>query len=290
MPVFISYSHTDKEFVDNFAIQLVREKVNVWVDRWELHVGDSLISKVQDAISGASALLVILSKASVASEWCKKELNSALIRELEEQRVVILPILIENCDIPLFLKEKMYADFRTNFDDGLRTTLESIAKVTNEAQGRIDEPDWHVDWAIDWKDVDEIFHVQLTLVEQADEQPYSVLTVIEIVANDEASKLYKAMDANGKGDEGRRDIVGVLAEAAKNGLDLSIHLEDQFEKGVVVELRDKKSKAQYIAQITTRRMGDDTGRDVLVHVGNQIIQIHQHMGEVATGENSKKNA
>ena len=149
MPVFISYSHSDKDFVDKFAAQLVREKIHVWVDRWELHVGDSLISRVQDAISGASALLVILSNASIASEWCKKELNSGLIRELEEKRVVILPILIEDCSIPLFLKEKMYADFRTDFDEGLRTTLESIAKVTNESQGRIDEPEWHTDWAID---------------------------------------------------------------------------------------------------------------------------------------------
>lgn len=283
MPVFISYSHSDKDFVDNFAIQLVREKVNVWVDRWELHVGDSLISKVQDAISGASALLVILSKASVDSEWCKKELNSALIRELEEKRVVILPILIEDCDIPLFLKEKMFADFRSNFDDGLRTTLESIAKVTNEAQGRIDEPEWHVDWAIDWKNIDEILHIQLTLVEQTEEQPYSVLSIIEIIANEDASKLYKNMDNNGDGEKGRRNIVGILAEAIKNGLELSILLEDQFEKGVVVELRDKDSSAQYLARVSTRRMGEDTGRDVLVHVGNQIIQIHQHMGEVAVG-------
>ena len=64
MPVFISYSHQDKRFVDRLAAQLVRQKVNVWLDRWELKVGDSLISKVQDAIVGASALLVILSESA----------------------------------------------------------------------------------------------------------------------------------------------------------------------------------------------------------------------------------
>lgn len=290
MPVFISYSHTDKEFVDNFAIQLVREKVHVWVDRWELHVGDSLISKVQDAISGASALLVILSKASVSSEWCKKELNSGLIRELDEKRVVILPILIEDCDIPLFLKEKMYADFRENFDDGLRTTLEAIAKVTTEAQGRIDEPEWHTDWAIDWRDEDGIFHIQLTLVEQTVEQPYSVLSVIEIIANEEATKIYKTLEDSGKGEQGRRQIVGVLAEAIKNGLPMSIQLEDQFEKARIVELKDKSSNAQFLVRVSTRRMGEDTGRDVLVHVGNQIVQIHQHMSEVSSNADKQKNA
>lgn len=290
MPVFISYSHTDKEFVDKLAVQLVREKVHVWLDRWELHVGDSLITKVQEAISGASALLVILSNASVASEWCKKELNSALIRELEEKRVVILPILIEDCAIPLFLKEKMYADFRNDFDKGLRTTLEAIAKVTNEAQGRIDEPEWHTDWAIDWRKENDHFLVRLTLVEQAKEQPYIALSVVEIVANENATKLYEALDAKGDGERGRRQIVGALVTAIKGGLDLSVQLEDQFEKGFVVEVRDKGTGAQYIARVSTRRMGEDTGRDVIVHLGDQIVQIFQHMEELAYQPENENNA
>jgi hypothetical protein len=50
-------------------MQLVRSNVHVWLDRWELSVGDSIVEKVQEAVDGASALLVILSKASVESEW-----------------------------------------------------------------------------------------------------------------------------------------------------------------------------------------------------------------------------
>ena len=64
-PVFISYSHADKNFVDKLAAHLTLSKVHVWVDRWELHVGDSLITKIQQIIQEASALIVILSHASV---------------------------------------------------------------------------------------------------------------------------------------------------------------------------------------------------------------------------------
>ena len=63
------------------ARQLVNRRANVWIDQWEPHVGDSLTQKIQGAIEGASALLVILSKASVESEWWKKELSSGLIRD-----------------------------------------------------------------------------------------------------------------------------------------------------------------------------------------------------------------
>jgi TIR domain len=69
---------------------------------------------------------VVLSKASTESEWCKKELSAGLLRELEERRVVVLPILIEDCEIPIFLRGKLYADFRTNFDAGIGTILEQL--------------------------------------------------------------------------------------------------------------------------------------------------------------------
>ena len=136
MPIFISYSHDDKDFVDRLAANLVKANTHVWVDRWELHVGDSLIRRVQEAMGHASAILVVLSKASVESEWFKKELDVGLIRELEERQVVVLPLLIEDCVIPPFLRDKLYADFRRNFDEGLRAVLEAVARVTSEVRGR----------------------------------------------------------------------------------------------------------------------------------------------------------
>src|SRR5712692_6254806 len=193
MPIFISYSHKDKDFVDTLATQLVRNKVHVWLDRWELNIGDSLISKIQEAITGASALLVILSKASVASEWCKKELNAALVRELEEKRVVVLPVLIEDCDIPLFLRDKMHADFRKDIDYGLKTILEAVAKISNEYLGRFDSPEFHIDWAIDWGMKNNLFQLRITIVEQAANQPYTSLSTVNILCDAEATKAYMTL-------------------------------------------------------------------------------------------------
>jgi len=55
MAVFISYSHSDSEFADRLARQLVAHKTNVWLDKWELNIGDSLIERIQGAIQGARA-------------------------------------------------------------------------------------------------------------------------------------------------------------------------------------------------------------------------------------------
>jgi|SRR5580698_10573547 hypothetical protein len=98
MPIFISYSHADKAFVDKLARRLVENDAHVWVDTWELNVGDSILNRVQDAIQVSSSLLIVLSKASVASEWCKKELNAGLMRELDEKKVVVLPVVVVSGD------------------------------------------------------------------------------------------------------------------------------------------------------------------------------------------------
>jgi len=280
MPIFISYSHQDKKFVDKLAANLVANKVSIWLDRWELHVGDSLIDKIQEAITDSSALLVILTNSSTKSEWCKKELNSGLIKELEERRVVILPVLMENCDIPLFLREKMYADFRHDFDEGLQTILESVSKLTNEWQARTDTPEWHTDWAIDWRGIDGDTILRLTMVEQAKGQPYTVLTTVQILCNPIATEIYTQYDKEGKGGFARKRIFGLLAENIKNGKDLNMLLKDQFEKFVNIVLEGPESNEAYTVKVACRRLGEDTGRDILMRVGDVICQAYERMESI----------
>src|ERR1051325_7328532 len=104
--LFISYSHENESFVNRLIARLVESRVAVWYDRVEIKVGESLFEKIQGAIQSADFLAVVLSKASVQSTWCKEERKAGLLRQLEERRVVVLPLLLEDCDVPLFLREK----------------------------------------------------------------------------------------------------------------------------------------------------------------------------------------
>ena len=280
MPIFISYSHKNKEFVDNLAIQLVARNVNVWLDRWELNVGDSLIDKVQDAVDGASALLVILSKASTSSEWCKKELSSGLLRELEEKRVVVMPVLLEDCDIPIFARGKLYADFRTNFDDGLRTIVDGIAKVTNPYISRAKEPEYHIDWSIDSGDVDGNFALVMNYVEQAQNQPYTCLTNIEILCSPEATAQYHRLSKSKGSPVARQHIIGVINDYFQNTPDLRPLLANNREVIKNILIDGGSDEEFYHLRIGSRRLGEDTGRDILINVTNLILQTYQHMSEV----------
>jgi len=280
MPIFISYSHENKEFVDKLTMQLVAHNVNIWLDRWELNIGDSLLAKIQEAVNGANALLVILSKTSVASDWCKNEINAGLLRELEERHVLVMPVMLEDCDVPIFVRGKLYADFRKSFDDGLRTILEGIAKVTNENQGRYKGPEYHTDWAIDWGDLSGLFSVRLTYVEQAQNQPYTVLTVVTIMSSPRATEIYEEYSVSGKGSEGRFRIVSKLHDFLERTEDLRPRLSDQFEKTMVATVAGEDLGEEYQVHVSARRLGEDTGRDILVNTSNLIRQTHQHMSDV----------
>ena len=270
MPVFISYSHEDKEFVEQLAFQLVAHRANVWLDKWELSVGDSIINKIQDAIKTASALLIILSRSSVESEWCKKELTSGLLRELEERRVVVLPIVIDDCEIPLFLRDKLYADFRTNKDEAFVMVLQSIAKVTSDSLGRLTSPEFFVDWATDWGfHKNGRFFLRIILVEQGEDQPITCLSEIMIIANEEATKKYFETSKKHNDRFARLEVIESLSSSIEKGLEIRMRLDDNHEKRSEYKISDGDNS--YLVIVSSRRLGEDTGKDVLLSIDAQIL-------------------
>lgn len=287
MPIFVSYSHDDSDFADRLVAQLVRHRVQVWIDKWELRVGDSLTQRIQSALTDASALLVLLSPSSVKSSWVEREITSGLVRELEERRVVLLPVLVADCQIPLFLRDKFYADFRTDFDEGLTRLLAGISSVANPATGRIDDASFHTDWAITWAVDEDGIELQVTLVEQAVDAPYCVLSRVTARGNAAATARYATLAA-AAGEEASNQVVLELVNQALNasGEPLVLVLEDQFEAHQGFTVRDVSSggAAEYVVRATAQRLGTDTGLAVLYRVGDQVATLLKRRYEMLRSE------
>ncbi len=281
MPVFISYSHNDAEIVNKMAAHLVKNNANVWVDTWELNVGDSILSKVQDAIEDSSALLIILSKSSVESEWCKKELNAGLMRELDEKKVIVLPVLVEDCEVPLFLREKMYADFRKNFDTGLKSILDAIAKISNPNQGRIqNENDPIIDWSVDWGFNDDLFWQHFTLVNHSDSLPFTMLTEIHLTCDDRITKRYQLFVKEGLDWIGRAVHLEALIEFSEQK-DLKIIIDSHYPIKQTIEIKDQERDCGYMVEIAVRRLGEDNGKDQLININDYFKMIHKQTKETS---------
>lgn len=109
--IFLSHTNKDKPFVRKLASDLRRFGHIVWIDEAEINVGDSLIGKIREGLDSVDYVAVVLSKASIDSEWVRREIEIASNREIEEKKVIVLPLLIENVELPGFLKGKFYGDF-----------------------------------------------------------------------------------------------------------------------------------------------------------------------------------
>lgn len=136
--VFISYSSRDNEFVDCLVSDLIFANIPVWIDKWEIKVGDSIISKINEGIKDSDYLAIILSPNSVSSSWVQQELNPALMKELESRSVVVLPLLYQDCEIPLIIKDKKYADFRQDYQKGLDSLMEVFYPGTKSLVHQLD--------------------------------------------------------------------------------------------------------------------------------------------------------
>ncbi len=288
MPVFISYSHKDSSIVTKIAAHLVKHKANIWIDTWELNVGDSLIARIQEAIQESSALLVMLSKASVQSEWCKKETGAALMRELSEKKVIVLPVLIEDCEVPLFLKDKMYADFRTDFDSGLAAVLDGIARVINPDQSRLRSDDGYCDWACDWGYIKNFFHIRFTIVDCSQKRQATLITEVYVLCNEQLTKRYQAYEKNGLDWIGR-NIIAQLLFAIGESEDIRLYIDSQLPVEHKIGGIDPKTNCNYDVLIISRRLGDDNGKAQVVDISEYLKNIRNYIRSVSRQPTKEEN-
>jgi hypothetical protein len=109
--LFLSHSSRDGEWVSQFAQDLNVCGVDVWLDAWELRVGDDLHQRIAEAIALSKFVAVAVSARFDQSKWTKGEVSQALAREKAEDRTIVLPLLIEDVAPPAVLGSKKFLDF-----------------------------------------------------------------------------------------------------------------------------------------------------------------------------------
>lgn len=90
--VFLSYSAKDKVDIGKLRDALISHGVNAWEDVLELRLGDSL-AELKQAIEAADAFVLLLTPASIGSEWVQREVGWALGAKATRPRYALLPLL-----------------------------------------------------------------------------------------------------------------------------------------------------------------------------------------------------
>lgn len=90
MKAFVSYarSSSDVQAARRLSAALERIGIRAWVDEQQLHPGDNWYKGIGEALSEAQAMIVLVTPASMKSEWVSRELGYALAHTRLANRVI----------------------------------------------------------------------------------------------------------------------------------------------------------------------------------------------------------
>lgn len=104
--IFISYAHVDSDFAEILCLKLKEAGYNLWIDYLGLKAGDDWRSGIEDAIKKSSALVLIMSPASLKSPYVTFEWAFAY-----GVGVQIIPVLYQDCELHPKLEVWQYLSF-----------------------------------------------------------------------------------------------------------------------------------------------------------------------------------
>lgn len=130
--VFVSYSTADRATGDLIVADLRAAGLRVWYDRDHITGGDRVRDKINDGIKKSTSFLLLASAHSLKSRWVLNELDFAMVREIEERRKVVIPMLlgnIEPSDLPGDLRGKNWLDLRGGFAEKYKECRPSLLRA-----------------------------------------------------------------------------------------------------------------------------------------------------------------
>lgn len=97
---------------------------------------------------------------------------------MNSRKIIILPIMYRNCEVPALLADRKYADFRTNYEQGFVDLCSALGLKRTKS---ITESNWRLfikDKKVDWKHYREIEFKELVtrLVDRAKQYNWSSWT------------------------------------------------------------------------------------------------------------------
>jgi hypothetical protein len=125
--IFMSYSRRELGFVDDLVSKLEEKQYQVWLDYRILIPGSPWADQIDKGLKDADTVLLVVSKASLASEFVALEWRHFLETE---KRVILL--IFEAVDIPTELEKYEWVDFRGSYQVGLKELFSQLTQPIQE--------------------------------------------------------------------------------------------------------------------------------------------------------------
>jgi hypothetical protein len=128
---FVCYSRRDIDFVLDLASRLHEREVPVWLDLWDIGIGEDWDRTIDAALKGCATFLIVLSPDAVRSDEVRGELRSAL-----NNGKPVVPVLYRPCDLPRQLQNTQYLDLTDSAEPSEEVLDDLVGTLQGEAVTR----------------------------------------------------------------------------------------------------------------------------------------------------------
>jgi hypothetical protein len=115
--LFLCHSGVNKPWVENLAerieaVPYLDRHLGVVFDRWDFIKGKNIVTEIDEHIDHCRFIGLVVSKAMLESEWATMERTIAVWSDPSGREGRVIPLLIENVDLPASLRIRNWIDFR----------------------------------------------------------------------------------------------------------------------------------------------------------------------------------
>ena len=121
--IFISYSRQDIEVANIILDRLHQANFKPLNTPIESNSIDSIKTTIRNQIYSSDYFIILISQSALKSEWVKFEMEQVVSKEWSQREIIVLPIKIEPCNMPEYLKEFQWLDMSKNFELGMKKMI-----------------------------------------------------------------------------------------------------------------------------------------------------------------------
>ena len=126
--IFITHSWRDIEFARQIYKDLQENGFEVWLDDRAVQAGERVAGAIDRGLEWCDIYIPVLSYASLASPWCREEIEAAISLSNEQGRngrPRIISLLIENCQdkMPALLRSRLFVNFTSGYEQAFKELL-----------------------------------------------------------------------------------------------------------------------------------------------------------------------
>jgi hypothetical protein len=108
--LFVSYTGRDKEWAEWLAYRIEDGgSYSAVLQEWDFVPGENYVQRMNDAVQTSVLVVLVMSEAYFRSACCRDEWTAALVGD-RTGGGAILPVRVEDCEIPALLRARVYVD------------------------------------------------------------------------------------------------------------------------------------------------------------------------------------